>query len=63
MLRGPLQVLSAESIYDGFSNAIYSLSTGAKTWSISVAEGWSAAAVAGSSVTFVSGNQLLVEPY
>jgi hypothetical protein len=63
VLGGPLQVLSADSVYDSSSNAIYSLSRGAKRWSTSLMLGASEGVVSGSSVAFVSGNQLLIEPY
>jgi hypothetical protein len=62
-LSGPMQVLSATSIYDAASNAIYSLSTGAKTWS-TTNDRLGPAAVAASRVVFVTdSNQLVTEPY
>lgn len=62
-LSGPLQVLSATSIYDVGTNAIYSLSTGSKTWSTGAFVRGSGT-VAGSEVVFpVYSNQLVAEPY
>jgi hypothetical protein len=62
-LNGPIQVLSATSIYDTVSNSIYSLSTGAKTWS-PPANPSAPGAVAGTVVVFTNDlNQLVTEPY
>lgn len=61
-LAGPVQVLSADLIYDAGSNAIYSLSTGTKTWSAPSA-GARTSTVAGSRVVFISGSKLVMEPY
>jgi len=58
-VAGPIQVVTADLIYDSSSNAIYSLSTGAKTWSSPNRGG----VVAGSRVAYVVGNQLVTEPY
>jgi hypothetical protein len=57
---GPtIQVVTSDSIYDAASNAIYSLSTAAKTWSGPPTPG----VLAGSRIAYVSGNQLVTEPY
>jgi hypothetical protein len=62
-LYGPIRVPSATSIYDAASNSIYSLSTGAKTWS-RPAEATVTGAVAGTLVVFPSYlNRLISEPY
>jgi len=58
-LTGPIQVVTSDSIYDGSSNAIYSLSSGAKTWSGTASSG----VFAGSRIAYVVGNQLVTEPY
>ena len=60
-VTGPIQVVTADSIYDQPTNAIYSLTTGAKTWS--GAANTSGGVVAGSRVAYVVGNQLVTEPY
>jgi Putative Ig domain len=61
-LTGPIQLASATSLFDAHSNAIYSLSTGASTWS---GPGYppSAGTVAGNRVAFTFHNQLVTEPY
>jgi hypothetical protein len=64
-LTGPIQIVSSDLIYDSSSNAIYSLSTGAKTWSGPVVPGLLAGAgvLAGARVAYGSGNRLITEPY
>lgn len=60
-LNGPIQALSATSFFDAPSNSIYSLSTGAITWSDAHA---APGAVAGALVVFPNYlNQLVTEPY
>jgi hypothetical protein len=62
-LYGPIQVLSATSIYDPTANGIFSLESGAQTWS-TTSNLQRPAAVAGSRVVFVTNsNQLVIEPY
>jgi hypothetical protein len=73
---GPVQAISSTSVYDGTSNAIYSLTTGAATWAsgspittdiVDSANGSPngalSSAVSGSYVVFESGNLILAEPY
>jgi hypothetical protein len=73
---GPVQVLSSTSVYDGGSNAIYSLTTGAATWAsgspftsdlVQPPTGSPpmalSSAVSGSYVVFESSNLILAEPY
>ena len=73
---GPVQVISSTSVYDGTSNAIYSLTTGAVTWASGSPittdivdstngspNGALSSAVSGSYVVFESGNLILAEPY
>jgi hypothetical protein len=56
------QVVSADSVYDPNSNAVYSITTGLPTWT-SASPSTGVGAVAGSNIVFASGNQVLVEPY
>jgi hypothetical protein len=56
-----LQVAGTGSIYDPGSNAIYSTTTGAATWTGSPATG--VGAVAGSNVVAVYGTQAIAVPY
>lgn len=60
-LGGSFQFLSADSLYDPGTNSIYSLTSGAKTWSASGSYGQGA--VAGSVVVFVGANQVFTEPH
>ncbi len=56
--------VDANSIYDPMTNTIYSLTTGAALWtSASPANARGVGAVAGANVVFLSGNQVLVQPY
>lgn len=58
-----IQVLSATSFYDTNSNTIYSLSTGAPTWS-HPANATAPGAIAGTLVVLPTYlNQLVTEPY
>lgn len=57
-----LQIVSADSVYDPGSNAIYSTTTGMATWT-SASPSTGVGAVAGSNVVFASGSQVLVQPY
>jgi hypothetical protein len=57
-----LQVVSADSVYDPGSNAIYSTTTGMATWT-SPSPSTEVGAIAGSSVVFASGSQVVVQPY
>jgi hypothetical protein len=59
---GAIQPLGSDSIYDPSTNAIYSITTGAPTWT-SVNPSLQVGAVAGALVIFASGNQLLAEPH
>ena len=61
VLAGPIQVVTTDSIYDGASNSIYSLSTAAKTWSAPTTR--VPGVVAGSRIVYMSGDQLVTEPY
>jgi hypothetical protein len=62
-LYGPIQVLSATSIYDDAKNSIYSLSTGEQTWA-PPADAERTGAVAGALVVFPTANdQIVTEPY
>ena len=60
-VTGPIQVVTADSIYDRPTNAIYSLTNGSKTWS--GAANTAGGVVAGSRVAYMVGNQLVTEPY
>jgi len=60
-LRGPIQALSATSVFDAASSSIYSLSTGALIWSPGGT--FIPGAIAGSRVAFVMSDQLFTEPY
>jgi hypothetical protein len=73
---GPVQVVSSTSLYNGPTNSIYSLTSGAETWAsgspftqdiVQSPNGTPgselAGAVAGSYVIFESGNLILAEPY
>jgi Putative Ig domain len=57
-----LQIVSADSVYDPGSNAIYSTTTGLATWT-SASPPTGVGALAGSNVVFGSGSQVLVQPY
>ena len=57
-----LQIVSADSVYDPGSNAIYSTTTGIAAW-ISASPSTGVGAVAGSNVVFASGSQVVVQPY
>jgi hypothetical protein len=57
-----LQIVSADSVYDQSSNAVYSITTGLPKWT-SASSSTGVGAVAGSNVVFASGSQVLVEPY
>jgi Putative Ig domain len=58
----PFQVVGPDSIYVLKQNSIFSVSTGAPTWStLSPSSG--VGAVAGSYVVFVSGNQVISQPF
>jgi hypothetical protein len=72
---GPVQVVSSTSLYNGPTNSIYSLTSGAETWAsgspftqdiVQSPNGTPgsglAGAVAGSYVIFESGNLILAEP-
>jgi hypothetical protein len=61
-LNGPIQVLSATSVFDAASNSIYSLSTGTMTWS---GPGYppNGGTIAGGRVAFTFHNQIVTEPY
>lgn len=62
-LYGPLQAVGTGSFYDEGANVIYSLSTGAATWS-PPADAGRTGTIAGSLVVFpTESNQLLAEPY
>jgi Putative Ig domain len=62
-LYGPIQVLSATSIYDEGENAIYSLSTGGQTWT-PPANAEHTGTAAGPLVVFTTAsNQLVAEPH
>ena len=58
-LAGPTQVVTSDLFFDAASNSIYSLSSGAKTWSVVAAS----SVLAGSRVAYVVGNQLVTQPY
>jgi hypothetical protein len=57
-----LDVVSADSVYDPGSNAIYSTTTGMTIWS-SASATLRVGAIAGANVVFASGSQVLVQPY
>jgi hypothetical protein len=57
-----LQIVSADSVYDQSSNAVYSITTGLPTWT-SASPSTGVGAVAGSNIVFASGNEVLFEPY
>jgi hypothetical protein len=57
----PFQVVGPDSIYVLQQNSIFSVSTGATTWS-TVTPSLGVGAVAGSYVVFVSGNQVISQP-
>jgi len=57
----PVQVLSADSLYDPYLNSIYSVSTGQATWT-SPSPSTGIGAVAGSGVVFASQNLVLIQP-
>jgi hypothetical protein len=57
----PFQVVGPDSIYVLNQNSIFSVSTGATTWS-TVTPSSGVGAVAGSYVVFVSGNQVISQP-
>jgi len=62
-LNGPLQVLGTTAIFDESSNSIYSLSTGARTWSApqDVLRG---GVVSGSQVVYTTlDNQVVTQPF
>ena len=62
-LYGPLQMVGTDSFYDAGKNVIYSLSTGATTWTPPT-NGQRIGTIAGSLVVFPSdSNQVLTEPY
>jgi hypothetical protein len=62
-LYGPLQVVGASSFYDEGANLLYSLSTGAATWT-PPANAQRTGTIAGSLVVFpTQSNQVLAEPY
>jgi hypothetical protein len=58
-LTGPTQVVTSDLFFDGGSNAIYSLGSGAKTWSVVATR----SVLAGSRVAYVVGSQLVTQPY
>ena len=60
LLKGPLQVVTADSFFDSGANTLYSLSTGAVTWQ---APSCCRGAVVGNSVAFQSDNRIVTEPY
>lgn len=61
ILNGPLQVLGSTAIFDASSNSIYSLSTGAQTWS--APRGALRGAVSGSQVVYTLDNQVVTQPF
>ena len=59
-----IQAVSSSLVYSPERNAIYSLTSGAATWSSgSPLNNETAGAVSGSNVVFSSGNFVLAEPY
>jgi hypothetical protein len=59
---GYFQTVTLDSVYSPSSNEIFSLTTGASTWS-SAYQSTGVGAVAGSHVVFASGARVLSEPY
>jgi hypothetical protein len=57
-----LQIVTADSVYDPGSNAIYSTTSGMATWT-SASPSTGVGALAGSNIVFASGSQVLVQPY
>jgi len=60
-MAGPVQVLGADSVYDPFTNRIYSVTTGAVTWSTATQS--YGGVVAGSNVVFVANSQVVMQPF